>query len=81
MDFLLPVFDSKGLYRKAMSVAESFCPKNENGYAFTEDMIDDLVNAFKSQTFTKGSAILRKKFIAEDIIIQFIPVKEKAGKL
>ena len=67
MDFLLPVFDANGFNPIAMSVAESFYPKNEKGYAFTEDMIDDLVKAFKNQTFTKGSAILRKKNLLQKI--------------
>ena len=39
----------------------SIFPRIETGYAYTPDMNDELVEKFKNQTFTQGSAILKKK--------------------
>ena len=39
------MWDNSSIYRKL-----------ETGYAFTPDMIDELVEKFNNQTFTQGSA-------------------------
>ena len=46
-------FVSIGLYPTAMADEKSVYPKNETGYAFTKDMVDNLINALKRQSFTK----------------------------
>ena len=43
-----------------MSDEKSIYPRIETGYAFTPNMNDELVEKFNSQTFTQGSAILKK---------------------
>ena len=54
-------------------------PRIETGYPFTPDMNNDLVEKFKNQTFTQGSALLKIKYYnPEKLIIQHIPVKEKS---
>ena len=57
-------------------------PKNEGGYAITMNMNVELVLAFKNQTFTKGSAILRILFYEpESILFQNIPKKKQVGEI
>ena len=56
----------------------SIYPRIETGYADAEDMNDELVEKFNTQTFTPGSAILKIKFyIRKNLIVQHLPVKEK----
>ena len=57
-DDLLMAFDATSLYPSAMYDENSIYPKIETGYVFTEDMNDELVNEFNTQTFIK-SAILK----------------------
>ena len=57
-DLLLMDFDAKGFYTTSMADCESIYPKIESG--FENDINDDLVNSFNNQSFTKGSALLRK---------------------
>ena len=54
-------FDCVSLYSSAMWDKNSIFPKIETGYAFTPDMINELVENFNTQTFTKGPAILKIK--------------------
>ena len=44
-----------------MSDENSIYPRIEIGYAFTRDMIDELVEQFNTGNFTQGSAILKIK--------------------
>ena len=46
------VFDAVSLDPTTMSDPESIYPRIKTGYAFVEDMNDELVNKFNSQTFT-----------------------------
>ena len=62
--------------------ANSIYPRIETGYAFTEDMNDELVEKFITQTFNKGSAILKiKYFNPKNLIVQHLPVKEREKKI
>ena len=38
---------------------KSIYPRIETGYAFTKDMIDDVVEKFNNHNFIQGSAVLR----------------------
>ena len=60
----------------------SIYPRIQTGYADTEDMNDELVEKFKNQTFTPGSAILKIKFYnRKNLIVQHLPVKEREKKI
>ena len=61
---------------------ESVYPKIESGYAFTKDLHDELVSAFKNRSLTKDSGSLGiKNHNPEDLVLHHVPVKEKAGKV
>ena len=78
MDLLQIDFDAEGFHPTAMSDIVSVFPKFGSGYAFTKDMINELFNAFRDESFTKSGAILATKYCSlEDLIFQYIPVKEK----
>ena len=53
---LLWDFDAVSLYPSAMWDEKSIYPRIESGYAYTRDMIDEIVEKFINQTFTQGSA-------------------------
>ena len=75
---LLWDFDAVSLYPSAMWDEKSIYPRIETGYAFTRDMNNELVEKFKNQTFTQGSAILKIKYYnPKNLIVQHIPIKEK----
>ena len=75
---LLWDFDCVSLYPSAMWDKSSINPKIETGYAFTNDMNDELVKKFNDQTFTQGSAILKINYYhPKNLIVQHIPVEEK----
>ena len=60
---------------------KSIYPRIEAGYAYTEDMNDELVKKFNTVTFTQGSAILKiKHYNPKNLIIQHPPVKEREKK-
>ena len=58
---LLWDFDCISLYPSAIWDKNSIYSKIESGFAFTRDMIDELVKNFNIQTFTRGSAIFKIK--------------------
>ena len=75
-------FDAVSLYPSAMWDPKSIYPKIESGYAFKRETNDELVEKFKIQTFTQGSAILKiKSFNPKNLIVQHLPVKEKETKI
>ena len=79
---LLWDFDCVSLYPSAMWDKSSIYPKIEAGYAFTPDMIDELVEKFNNQSLTQESAILKIKYHnPKNLIVQHIPVKEKEMKI
>ena len=51
LDELLWVFDATSLYPSAMCDENSGYPKLETGYAYTEDMKQELVEKFINQNF------------------------------
>ena len=60
----------------------SFYPRIETGYAFTEEMNIDLVKKFNNGNFTQGSAILKIKYYnPKNLIVQHLPVKEREKKI
>ena len=82
LDELLWDFDAVSLYPSAMSDEKSIYPRIENGYAFTEDMKQELVQKFSNQTFTQGSAILKTKYYnPKNLIVQHLPVEEREKKI
>ena len=79
---LLWDFDCTGLYPSAMWDKSSIYPKTETGYAFTQDMNDELVEKINNQTFTQGSAILKIKFYnPKNLFVQSVLVKEKVNEI
>ena len=57
-------------------------PRIETGYAYPEDMNDELVEKFNTVNFTKGSAILKiKYYIPKTFIFQHLPVKEREKEI
>ena len=61
---------------------KSFYPRIETGYAYTNDMNDELVNKFNSHTFSQASAILKVKvYYPKNLIVQHLPVKQKINKM
>ena len=78
---LLWDFDSVSFYPSALSDPKAIYPRIETGYAFTPDMIEDLVNKFNNQAFIQGSAILKIKYYnPQNLIVQHLPVKERVKK-
>ena len=54
----------------------------ETGYAFMEDMNDEIVEKFNTQTFNQVSAILIIKYYnPKNLIVQHLPVKEREKKI
>ena len=75
-------FDCVSLYPSAMWDKNSIYPKIETGYAFEKHMNDELVEKFKNQNFTQGSAIMEIKYYnPKNLIVQHLPVKEKEKKI
>ena len=61
---------------------KSIDPRIENGYAFTRDMNDELVEKFNNQTFSEGRAFLKIKYYnPKNLIVQHLPVKEREKKI
>ena len=79
---LLWDFDAVSLYPSAMWDEKSIYPRIETGYAYTRDMINELVEKFNNQTFTQGSAFLKIKYYnPKNLIVQHLPIKEKENKI
>ena len=78
VDDLLWDFDAVSLYPAAMWDENSIYPRIETGYAFTEDMNDQLAQKFNNGNFNQGSAILKIKYYnPKKLIVQHIPRKGK----
>ena len=53
----------------------------ETGYAYTEDMNDELVEKFNTGNFIQRSAILKTKlYNPKNLIVQQLPIKERESK-
>ena len=79
---LLWDFDAVSLYPSAMWDENSVYPRIETSYAYTEDVIDELIENFNTGNFTPGSAILKIEYYnPRDLIVQHLPVKEKEKKI
>ena len=64
-----------------MSDQNSIYPRIETGYAFTENMNDELVEKFNTGNFNQGSAVLKIRYYNPlNLIVQHLPVKEKEEK-
>ena len=75
-------FDAVSFYPSAMSDENSIYTGIETGYVFTGDTNDELVEKFNTQTFNHGSAFLIIKYYnSSNLIVQYLPVKEKVKKL
>ena len=59
---LLWDFDAVSLYPPAVWDEKSIYPRIETGYAYTEDMNDEIVSKFNIGKFNQGSAILKIKY-------------------
>ena len=74
-------FDETSLYPSAIWVEKLFYLKPETGFAFSLVTNEEIVEKFKTQTFTKCSAILKElQYKSSDSIIQHLPVKETVRK-
>ena len=79
---LLWDFDAVSLYPSAMWDENSIYPRIETGYAYTRDMIDELVEDFDSGNFNQRSAFLKIKYYnPRDLIVQHLPIKERVNKI
>ena len=79
---LLWDFDADSLYPSAMRDPKSVYPKIETGYAYTNDMKNDLVEKFNNGEFKQGSAILKMNYYnPKNLIVQQFPIKEKVNKV
>ena len=75
-------FDAVSLYPSGIWDDKSIYPRIETGYAFTEDMNDELVEKFNTGNFTRESAILKIKYYnPKNLIVQHLPVKEREKKV
>ena len=82
LDELLWDFDAVSLYPSAMWNENSIYPRIGAGYAYTENMNDELVEKFNTGNFTQGSAILKIKYYhPKKSIVQHLPVQEKEKKM
>ena len=60
----------------------SIYPRIETGYAYTENMNDELVEKFNSGNFNHGIAILKINYYnPKNLIVQNLPVKEREKKI
>ena len=57
---LLWDFDAVSLYPSAMSDEKSIYPRIETGYAYTQDMNDELVGKIQQSNFYRGKCYTRK---------------------
>ena len=62
LDELLWDLEYVGSNPSAMWDEKSIYPRIETDHALTEDMIDELVEKFNTQTFNQGSAIFKIKY-------------------
>ena len=75
-------YDGNSLYPSAMLDEKPIYDRIETGYAYTEDMNDELVRKFNTGNFIQGSAILKIKYYnSKNLIVQHLPVKRKKKKL
>ena len=82
LDELLWSYDANSFYPSAMWDENSIYPRIETGYAFMDDMNDELVENFNTQFFYQGSAILKIKYYNPKIsIVQHLPVEERDKKI
>ena len=81
-DEILWDYDANSLYPSAMWDENSFYPRIGTGFAFTPDMNNELVEKFLTQTFNKGSAILKIQYYSpKELTVQHLPVKERKNKI
>ena len=79
---LLWSYDGNSLYPSAMWDENSVYPRVETGYAYSEDMNDELVEKFNTGNFTKGGAILKLNYYnPKKLIAQHLLVKEREKKI
>ena len=75
-------YDGISLYPSAMLDVKTTCDRIETGYAYTEDMNDELVRKFNTGNFNQVRAILKTKYYnPKNLIFQRLPVKRKKRKL
>ena len=74
---LLWVFDAVSLYVSAMWDEIHLYLRIETGYAFTEDMKDELVDNLNIQIFKNSSVMLAMLYYnPKCLIVQHLPIKE-----
>ena len=75
-------FDAGSFYSGAKWDENSFYPRIETGYAYTEDMKIERVEKINNEALNQGSAILKIKYYnPPNLIVQHVPIKEKVKKL
>ena len=75
---LLWDFDAVRLHPSAMWDEKSIYLRIETGYAYTEDINDELVSNFNNVKFNQRSARLKiKNYNPKNLIVRHLPVKEK----
>ena len=82
LDHLTWDFDAVTLYPSSMWDEKSIYPKMGTGYAFTRNMIEELLEKFNNQAFTQGSVFLKIKFYnPKNLVVQHLPIKERVKKI
>ena len=71
-------FDAVSVYPSAMWDEKSKFSRIETGYAYTEDMNDELLEKFNNQSFSQGSAISKIRYYnPKNLIFNMSQLKEK----
>ena len=79
---LLWSYDGNSLYPSAMWDEKSIYPRIETGYAYTEDMNDELVEKSITGISNQGSSILKIIFYnPKNLIVQHLLIEEKDKKI
>ena len=82
LDELLWDFAAVSLYLSAIRDKNSIYPTTEIGFAFTEDLNDQLVKNFNTVKFNQRSAILKIKYYNSwDLVVQHLPTKEREKQI
>ena len=82
LDEMIWDIDAVCIYPSALWDESSIYLSIETGYAYTQDMNDELVKIVNFGEFKQGSAILKSKYYnLKNLIVQHLPVKERQKKI
>ena len=64
-----------------MSDENTIYPRIETDYAYTENMNDEIVEKFNTQTINESAILKIKYYNPKNLIFQRLPVREREKKL